>query len=129
MQIQGAWGASLAVFIVIVVGRAMFGGSDEEDAAAFHEQYPTKDSCLSFAAERQAQCTSPGCEQLVFQRMFQCLDQAEGDKELFCANVTGYWEDSAGRDIFQTHCEPHTPYETECEKLIGQVSGYCSRLI
>ena len=129
MQIKGVWGASLAVFIVIVVGRSVFGGTDEDDAAAFHEQYPTKDSCLSFAAERQALCTSPGCEQLVSQRMQQCFDQAEGDKELFCANVMGRWEDSAGRDIYQTHCEPHSPYETECEKLIGQVSGYCSRLI
>ena len=129
MQIKGPWLASLALFIVIVVGRSLFGGTDEADAAAFHEQYPTKDSCLGFTAERLAQCTSPGCEQLVAQRMQQCFDQADGDKELFCENVTGRWEDSLGRDIFETHCEPHSPYETECEKLIGQVGGYCSRLI
>ena len=129
MQIRGPWLASLALFVVLVVGKWLFGSTDEADAAAFNERYPTKDSCLSFAAERLAQCTSPGCEQLVGQRMQQCFDQADGDKELFCENISRSLADSAGRDIFAAHCEPYSPYESECQKVVGYAGLYCSRLI
>ncbi len=120
--------ASAALFVTIVVGRNLLVDSDA-DVEAFHEAFPNKDACLTATAERQARCTSPGCEQLVFARMLQCLEDAQGDKELFCGNVEGRWQDSAGRDIFETHCAPHSPYESECQKMIGFVGAYCSRLI
>jgi hypothetical protein len=128
MRIKGVLLASVMVFATVNIGRSLLVDT-EQDAEAFHEAFPTKDACLSATAERQARCTSPGCEQLVFSRMNQCLDEADGDKELFCENVEGRWQDSAGLDIFETHCAPHSPYESECQKMIGQVGAYCARLI
>lgn len=128
MRIKGAILAPLMIFITVVVGRNLLVSTDSEGVGN-ESEIRTKDDCLSVTAERQARCTSPGCEQLVFARMHQCLDEASGEKELFCENVEGWWEDSAGRDIFTTHCEPHSPYEFECQKMIGQLSGYCARLI
>ena len=125
---RGTLLGSIAVFATVVIGRNLLVDS-EPDEEAFNEAYPSKDACLSATAERQARCSTSGCEQLVFARMQQCLNDAEGDKELFCENVEFRWQDSAGRDIFATHCEPHSPYELECQKMIGQVSGYCARLI
>jgi hypothetical protein len=62
-------------------------------------------------------------------RMQQCLERAAGDKEQFCEKVTIWFQDSRGQDIYEHHCKPHTPYASECEKLIGQVAQYCSRII
>lgn len=128
MRIKGALLVPLMIFLTINLGR-QFLVSEEGAGAGTDEAVTTKDECLGLTAERQARCTSPGCEQLVFARMQQCLDEAEGDKEIFCENVEFNWRDSTGRDIFETHCAPHSPYEFECEKMIGQVGGYCARLI
>lgn len=128
MQIKGAMLASLVAFGLIALVRGLSSTSSEAEIAEFHKQFPNKDACLGATAERMALCTSPGCEQLVFARMQQCLDQARGDKEEFCESVTIWFEDSQGRDIFDTHCSPHTSFESECEKLIAHVGGYCSRI-
>ena len=48
---------------------------------------------------------------------------------LFCANVLDNQQDSQGNDLFETHCKPFTQYETECEKVVGRVAFYCSRII
>lgn len=120
--------ASVTLFATVVIGRNLL-VDPEADAEAFHEAFPNKDACLSATAERQARCDSSGCEQLVFTRMLQCLEDADGDKELFCENVEGRWQDSVGRDIFETHCSPHSPYEAECQKMIWHVGNYCARLI
>ncbi len=129
MQIRGAALASAMCVLCVVGARAMFNGPTSEDLVEFHEQYPNKDACLSAGAERIAPCTSPNCYQMANMRMQQCLERAAGDKELFCEKVTIWFQDSRGNDIFEKHCKPHTPYQTECEKLIGQVSQYCSRSI
>lgn len=125
---KGALLASVTLFATVYIGRSLL-VDEEADMEAFREAFPTKDACLSATAERQARCTSPGCEQLVFTRMQQCLEDAEGDKELFCGNVEGRFQDSIGRDIFETHCEPHSPYEAECQKMVWHVGNYCARLI
>ena len=108
---------SAAVFATIVIGKNLL-VDPEAEMEAFHEAFPTKDACLTATAERQARCDNAGCEQLVFARMNQCLEDAEGDKELFCENVEGRFQDSAGHDIFETHCEPHSPYEAQCQKMV-----------
>ena len=74
-------------------------------------------------------CTSPNCYSGAYLFLDQCLERAAGDKEKFCDNVTNWWQDSRGNDIFETHCKPHSEYESECEKLIGRVGSYCSRII
>ena len=129
MQIKGIALASAVCLLLVLAARAMFGGTSTEDLAEFHETYPNKDACLTAGAERIAGCTAPNCYQMANIRMQQCLDRAAGDKALFCDKVTVWFQDSRGRDIFETHCKPHTPYRTECEKLIGQVDQYCSRII
>lgn len=120
--------ASLTVFMIVVIGRYFFGDATEDEIAAFHTEFPVKDACLSGAAERIAPCTSPNCYQGVHLFLDRCLEQAEGDKALFCENA-GSFLDSQGRDIFDTHCKPHTKYETECEKLISYAHYYCSRIL
>ena len=129
MQIRGIALASAISVLVVLAARAMFAGPTTEDLVEFHEQYPNKDACLTAGAERIAPCTSGNCYAMANMRMQQCLERAAGDKEQFCEKVTIWFEDSRGRDIFEYHCKPHTPYQSECEKLIGQVSQYCSRII
>ena len=129
MQLKWVALASAMSVLVVVMGRAVFSGPTTEDIAEFHEQYPNKDACLSAGAERIAPCTSPNCYAMANMRMQQCLERAAGDKELFCDKVTNWFEDSRGRDVYEFHCKPHTPYQSECEKLIGQVAQYCSRII
>ena len=128
MRLKGALLAPLMIFVTVVVGRSLLGGA-EEQAADAGSPIETKDQCLSATAERQARCTSPGCEQLVFARMHQCLDETDGEKEQFCDNAQVWWLDSEGRDIFEAHCSLHSPYESECQKMIGQVGAWCARLI
>jgi hypothetical protein len=123
------WVASVCSFVVIVVGRSMFGTTTEEELAAFKQRYPTKDSCLAGTAERIAPCTAPNCYELGYRFLDRCLDSADGDKQLFCTNVLDNGVDSLGRDVFTTHCQPFTPYETECEKVVARTNAYCSRII
>lgn len=120
--------ASLTVFIIVVVGKYFFGSATEDEIAAFHSKHPDKDSCLSGAAERMAPCTSPNCYQGVRLFFDRCLEQADGDKTQFCENASNFL-DSQGRDIFETHCEQHSKYESECEKLISYTFNYCSRIL
>ena len=129
MQIKGIAFASAMCLLVVLAARAMFSGPTAEDLAEFHQQHANKDACLTAGAQRIAPCTSPNCYQMANMRMQQCLERAAGDKEQFCDKVTVWFQDSRGRDIFEHHCKPHTPYRSECEKLIGQVSQYCSRII
>lgn len=126
----GRWAflASVVAFIVIVTGRALFGTSSEDELAEFHAKYPTKDTCISGAAERLAPCKSPNCEGVVYRFFLQCVDQADGDKEEFCANQD-FQQDSLGRDIFETHCKPHSDYQSECDKILGFTNNYCSLLL
>ena len=123
------WLASVCCFVVIAVGRGMFGKTTEEERAALAQRFPTKDSCLTGAAERIAPCTSPNCYALGYQFLDQCLERADGDKGQFCANVLDNGVDSEGHDVFETHCKPFTPYETECEKIVFRTNAYCSRII
>jgi hypothetical protein len=129
MQMKWIWVASLTLFIVVVVGRGMFGKQTEDEAAEFKAKYPTKDSCLSGAAERVAPCTSPNCYNGVWVFLDRCLESADGNKESFCGSVLNNQQDSLGRDVFETHCKPFTQYETECVKVIERTSFYCSRII
>jgi hypothetical protein len=123
------WIASACFLIVVVVGRGMFGKTTEEEQAELDARYPTKDSCLSGAAQRIAPCTAPGCYELGWAFLDRCLDRADGDKELFCANVVDNGVDSRGQDVFTTHCQPFSPYPTECEKVVLRAHLYCSRII
>lgn len=120
--------ASAAAISVFVVGINMLGKSPEEQAESFRANYPTKDACLGGAAERIAKCTSPNCYSGVNLFMQRCLEQAGGDKDTFCKNA-GLLQDSEGRDIFATHCASHTPYDTECEKVIGYTNAYCGAIL
>ena len=121
--------ASATFFIVVAVGRGMFGKPTEKELADFDARFPTKDSCLAGAAQRIAPCTSPGCYDLGWKFLDRCLDRAGGDKELFCSNVVDQGVDSLGRDVFTTHCQPFSPYQTECEKVVVRAHLYCSRII
>ena len=123
------WIASLTLFIVVTVGRSMLTKSPEERTAELRAEYPTKDSCLSGAAKRIAPCTSPNCYEGAWHFFDQCLEAADGDKQLFCANVLDNGQDSLGREVLSTHCRPFTQYETECEKVVQRTSFYCSRII
>ncbi|MEL7537929.1 MAG: hypothetical protein AAFZ58_03115 [Pseudomonadota bacterium] len=120
--------ASAAAVSVFVLGMNYLGKSPEEQAASFRDNYPTKDSCIAGTAQRITKCSAPNCYSGV--RLFaqRCLEQADGEKESFCRNIE-MWHDGQDRDIFETHCEPHTPYRTECEKVIGYVSAYCSTIL
>jgi hypothetical protein len=129
MQMKWVWIASLCFFLVVTVGRGMFGKSTEEERAEFKAKYPTKDSCLAGAAEHIAPCTSPNCYALGWTFLDRCLESAPGDKQLFCGNVINGQVDSLGRDVFATHCQPFTQYETECQKVIDHTNFYCSRII
>jgi hypothetical protein len=128
-QLKWLFLASATFFIVVAVGRGMFGKTTEEELAEFDARFPTKDSCLAGAAQRIAPCTAPGCYDLGWAFFDRCLDRAKGDKELFCANVLDQGVDSLGRDVFTTHCQPFSPYETECEKVVFRTHLYCSRII
>ena len=130
MQIKGVMLASLAVFLIVVLAKAQFGTSTEEELAAFHEEFPNKEACLGKTMERMAPCTSQGCEQLVFTRLQKCLEQAQGDKEEFCETVGNEYE-YYGRDdeFFTTYCAPHTKHRSECSKLLNQLGVYCYRTI
>ena len=123
------WIASVSFFVVLVVGRGMFGKTTDEELAELDARFPTKDSCLSGAAQRIAPCTAPGCYDLGWAFLDRCLDRAQGDKELFCANVIDRGVDSQGQDVFETHCKPFSPYPTECEKVVLRTHFYCSRII
>ena len=120
--------ASVAAISVFVLGMTVFGKSPEEQAESFRTHYPTKDACLGGAAERIAKCTSGNCYKGVHLFTQRCLDQASGDKKAFCDNVAVLL-DSEGRDIYATHCAAHTPYEGECEKVIGYTSSYCGTIL
>jgi len=120
--------ASLSALLIFVVGKSLFGTESDDDIAAFHTRYPVKDACLGAAAERMVPCTSPNCYQGVYLFLNRCLDQADGDKAQFCENVGSYL-DSQERDIFETHCKPHSDYVSECEKIIGYTGNYCSRIL
>ena len=122
------WVASVCFFLVLTVGRGKFGKTTEEEAAELEERFPTKDSCLAGAAQRIAPCTSPSCYELGWSFLDRCLEWADGDKQLFCGNVNNH-VDSLGRDVFTTHCQQSSPYETECEKIIEHTNFYCSRII
>jgi hypothetical protein len=121
--------ASAAFFVVMAVGRGLFGKPTEEELAGFDERFPTKDSCLAGAAQRIAPCSVPGCYDLGWAFLDRCLDRADGDKERFCSNVLDQGVDSLGRDVFTTHCQPFSPYETECEKVVLRTQLYCSSII
>ena len=123
------WVASICCFIVITVGRGLFGKTSEEEAAELKARFPTKDSCLSGAAQRIAPCTSPGCYDLAWKFLDSCLERAEGDKQRFCGNVLNGGVDSEGRDVFTTHCQPSSQFETECQKIVDRTNFYCSRII
>jgi hypothetical protein len=129
MQMKWIWIASLTLFIVVTVGRSMLVKSPEELVAELRLQYPTKDSCLSGAAQRVAPCTSPRCYEGAWLFFDRCLESADGDKGSFCANVLDNGQDSVGRDVLSTHCQPFTQYETECEKVVQRTAYYCSRII
>ncbi len=120
--------ASAAGLCVFILGINYLGDSPEEQAASFRENYPTKDSCISGAAQRIAKCTTPNCYSGVNIFTQRCLDQGTGDKALFC-DKTMLQYDSEGRDVFETHCEPHSPYRGECEKVLGYVGQYCSKIL
>ena len=126
MQLKWITLASLVAFAVITVGRSWFGKTTEQELAELTARYPTKDSCLSGAAERIAPCTVPGCYDTGWTFLDRCLTRAEGDRELFCRNVAYMQQDSRGNDLFQTHCEPFMPYRSECDKVILQVGSYCA---
>ena len=128
-QLKWLWLASAACFIVVARGRGLFGKPSEADLAELDARFPTKDSCLAGTAQRIAPCTVPGCYDLGWAFLDRCLDRADGDKALFCANVVDRGIDSLGRDVFTTHCQPFSPYETECEKVVERTSLYCSRII
>jgi hypothetical protein len=128
-QLKWLFVASAAFFIVVTLGRNLLGKTTEEELAEFDARFPTKDSCLAGAAQRIAPCTAPGCYDLGWAFLDRCLDRAEGDKERFCANVANDGVDSQGRDIFTTHCQPFSPYETECEKVVMRTQFYCNRII
>ena len=121
--------ASAAFFIVVAAGRGMFGKTTEEELAELDARFPTKDTCLAGAAQRIAACTVPGCYDLGWKFLDRCLDRADGDKDRFCSGVANQGVDSAGRDIFATHCQPFSPYETECEKVVQRTHLWCSRII
>jgi hypothetical protein len=123
------WIASLCCFVVITVGRGLFGKTSEEEAAELKARFPTKDSCLAGAAQRIAPCTAPGCYELAWSFLDRCLEWGDGDKQLFCGNVLDGHVDSEGRDVFTTHCQQSSPFETECEKIIARTNLYCSRII
>jgi len=129
MQIKGVMFASLAVLLIIVLAKGLSGTSTEEELAAFHEEFPNKEACLGKTMERLAPCKSQGCEQLVFTRLHKCLEQAKGDKEVFCKNVNSPYAYDREGDFYAAHCAPHTSYESECMKLVNQVGTYCSRII
>ena len=120
--------ASAAAISVFVLGINTLGKSPEEQAESFRVNYPTKDACLGGGAERIARCQSPNCYSGVSLFMQRCLEQADGDKQTFCNNIAVLY-DSEGRDIFPTHCAQHTPYEAECDKLIGYTNAYCSAIL
>jgi hypothetical protein len=122
--------ASVCFFVVVTVGRGLFGRTSEEEAADLEARFPTKDSCLAGTAQRIAPCTSPSCYELGWKFLDRCLEWGDGDKQLFCGNVLSDPSvDSLGRDVFTTHCQQSTPYETECRKIIERTSFYCSRII
>ena len=128
-QLKWLFLASACFFIVVAVGRGMFGKTTEEEQAELDARFPTKDSCLSGASQRIAPCSVPGCYELGWKFLDSCLDRAEGDKDLFCANVTDRGVDSVGRDVFTTHCQPFSQFETECEKVVARTFLYCNRII
>ena len=123
------WVASLCCFVVVTVGRGLFGKTSEQEAAELKARFPTKDSCLAGAAQRIAPCTSPNCYQLGWNFLDRCLEWSDGDKQRFCGNVLNEHVDSQGRDVFATHCQQSSPYETECEKIMDRTNVYCSRII
>lgn len=128
-QLKWLWLASASFFIVVALGRGMFGKTTEEELAELDARFPTKDICLAGAAQRIAPCTAPGCYELGWKFLDRCLDRAEGDKDLFCANVVDNGVDSLGREVFTTHCQPFSQYETECEKVVARTHLSCSRII
>ena len=116
--------ASTCALIIIVLGKGFFGSDSEQELLEFKAQFPTKDSCLSGGAERIAKCNSPGCYNGVNSFMQKCLKQADGEIETFCNGIYMF-QDSQQRDIFPTHCEAHTPYEGECDKVMSYSQMYC----
>ena len=78
-QLKWLWLASAACFIVVALGRGLFGKPSAEDLAELDARFPTKDSCLAGTAQRIAPCTVPGCYDLGWAFLDRCLDRAEGN--------------------------------------------------
>lgn len=120
--------ASAAAISVFVLGMAFFGDETDQRIADFKVEFPSKTSCLAGGAKRIKACTSPNCFKGVNLFMQRCLKQGDGDKEAFCGDI-GNLQTADGGEIFPAHCEPHTPYREDCDKIIGYASQYCSTLI
>lgn len=119
--------ASAAAISVFVLGMNFFGDETDARIAEFKAQFPDKTSCLAGGAERIRACTTPNCNRGVGLFMQRCLQQGDGDRNQFCDNIS-MLQSADGRDIFSAHCEPHTPYREDCDRIIGYASQYCSQL-
>ncbi len=120
--------ASFCALAVVVLGMRYLGDSPEDQIASFTENYPTKDSCLDGAAQRITACTSPNCYRGVNLFTDRCLENAAGDKTVFCEQLA-VLRNSKGEDIFDAHCKTHFPYREECQKIIGYAGAYCGRIL